>query len=65
MFYISVEHKIKKENLTNIKNLINMTRYKISWRKSLESAPVLKKWDWVKFPNVLTRSALRELLFNS
>ena len=42
-----------------------MTRYKHSWRKSLEAAPVLKKWNWGKSPGISTRSALRNLLFNT
>lgn len=42
-----------------------MTRDKTSWRKKLEAAPELKKWDCEQSTGVLTRSALRELLFNN
>jgi len=55
VFYIS--HKIK--------DLVKMSIDKYSFRKRLQSAPALKKWNRDKSPIILTRSALRYLLFNT
>ena len=41
-----------------------MIRDKTSWRKRLKSAFELKKWDCEQLPRLLTRSALRDMLFN-
>ena len=41
-----------------------MIIYKTNWGKRFETAPVIKKWDWDKSLGILTRSALRDLLFN-
>jgi hypothetical protein len=63
--YISIKHKIKKKTPTNIKNLVKMAKDKTSLRERFNAAPVLKKWDWEKSPDIVTRSDLQNLLFNN
>jgi len=42
-----------------------MARAKTSWRKKLEAAPELKRIINEQSTSILTRSALRDLLFNN
>ena len=42
-----------------------MARDRTRWRKRLEAAPDLKRWDYNQSTGVLTRSALRDLLFDN
>ncbi|WP_268064226.1 hypothetical protein [Clostridium sp. CF011] len=42
-----------------------MARAKTSWRKRLEAAPELKRLNYEQSTGILTRSVLRDLLFNN
>jgi hypothetical protein len=64
-FYISIKHKIKKKTPTNIKNLVKMAKDKTSLRGRFNAAPVLKKWNWEKSRNIVTKSDSQNLLFNN
>lgn len=59
-----VKYKIKKKTYANIENLIRMIRSKISWRKQLEVTPKLLRLNCENSTGILTRSELRDLLFN-
>lgn len=58
-------YKIIKGTHPNIKNSAKMARTKTSWRKRLESVPELKRLNYEQSTNILTRSALHDLLFNN
>jgi hypothetical protein len=42
-----------------------MAKDKTSLRERFKADPVLKKCDWVKLPDIVTRSDLQNLLFNN
>lgn len=42
-----------------------MARAKTSWRKKLEATPELKRLNYEQSTSILTRSALRDILFNN
>ncbi|WP_259472655.1 hypothetical protein [Clostridium estertheticum] len=42
-----------------------MARTKTSWRKKLETVPEQKRIIYEQSKSILTRSALRDLLFNN
>ena len=65
MVYILINYKINKGTHANIINLVKMARAKTSWRKKLEAAPELKRLNYGQSTSILTRSALRDLLFNN
>ncbi|WAG39651.1 hypothetical protein LL065_15320 [Clostridium estertheticum] len=57
--------KINKCIHINIKNLVKISRTKTRWRKILKETPKLKKSSYDQSTSILTRSALRDLLFNN
>ena len=62
---ILINYKINKGTHANIRNSVKMARAKTSWRKKLETAPELKRLNYEQSTSILTRSALRDLLFNN
>ena len=65
VFYILKNYQINKGTHANIKYSAKMARAKTSWRKRLEAAPELKRLNYEQSTNILTRSALHDLLFNN
>ncbi|MCB2361469.1 hypothetical protein [Clostridium estertheticum] len=65
MVQILINYKINKGTYANIRNSIKMARTKTSWRKKLETDPEQKRTIYEQSKSILTRSALRDLLFNN
>ncbi|WBL49433.1 hypothetical protein [Clostridium estertheticum] len=65
MVQILINYKINKGTYSNIRNSIKMARTKTSWRKKLETVPEQKRIIYEQSKSILTRSALRDLLFNN
>ena len=65
MFYILINNKITKGTHANINNLVKIARTKTSWKIKLKKESQLKKLNYKKSASILTRSALRDLLFNN
>jgi len=60
-----INFKIKNVTYANIKNLVKMEQIKTLWREKFETAPTLKKLNRTESTTVLTRTMLRNLLFNN
>jgi len=61
---MTIKYNIIKKTIVNFKNLVKITRAKIIYKRRREIAPKLKRMNFEKSSSVLTRSVLRDLLFN-